>query len=192
MLEKNTFDNTQRSLQDSQHLPETETNGNFCCKAPRFRPQPVGVNTVILRIQHLNETKSFGSVNISLRFFKDSMFIIAFYLTVIINTSISTGRFSTSLKHATVTPLFKSGGKCNSSNYCPISLLPIFLKIPEKNIVFQLTTFLESKNYLIVNQYGFRSKLSTKTALTVIPDEIYDIYMDKMQIYIWIKSKYLF
>ncbi len=124
---------------------------------------------------------SFGSDKISLRFIKDSMFVIVFYLTVIINTSVSTGRFPTSWKHATVTLLFKSGDKSNTSNYRPISLLPIFSKILDKIVASQLTTFLDSKNILAVNQHGFRSKLSTETALTVITDNLYD-NMDKRQI----------
>ncbi len=123
---KYTFDKTQRSLQDSQRPPEIESDDNFNYKAPFFRSQSVDVNTVILIIKHLNETKSFGSNKISLRFFTDSMIVIAFYLTVVINTPISTVRFPTSWKHATVISLFKSGDKSNTSNYRPISLLPIF------------------------------------------------------------------
>ncbi len=111
----------------------------------------------------------------------DFMFVIAFYLTVIINTSTSTGRFPTSWKHATVIPLFKSEYKSNTSNYPPISLLPIFSKIREKIVASQLTTFLECKNSLAVNLHGFRSKLYTETALTVITDKIHD-NMDKRQI----------
>ncbi len=67
---KNTFDNTQWSLQDSQHSPDIESDGNFNCKAPFFRLQPVDVNTVILTIKHLNETISFGSDKFSLRFIR--------------------------------------------------------------------------------------------------------------------------
>ncbi len=44
----------------------------------------------------------------------------------------------------------------------------------KKIVASQLTTFLESENILVINQHGFRSKLSTQTALTMI------------------KSKYLF
>ncbi len=75
---KNTFDNTQRSLQDSQHPHEIESDSTSNYQAPLFRPHQVDVNTVILTIKHLNETKSFGSDNISFSFIKDSMFVIAF------------------------------------------------------------------------------------------------------------------
>ncbi len=44
---KNTFDKTQRSLQDSQYSPDIESDGNFNYKAPLFCPQPVDVNTII-------------------------------------------------------------------------------------------------------------------------------------------------
>ncbi len=109
-----------------------------------------------------------------MRFFNDSLFVIASYLTVIIDTSISTGQFPTAWKHATVTPLFKSGEKDNPSNYRPISILPVLSKILEKIVSSQLTTYLESNKYLSNTQHGFRPKLSTETALTVITNKIYN------------------
>ncbi len=51
---------------------------------------------------------------------------------------------------------------------------PIFSKILEKIVSTQLTTFLESNNYLAINQHGFRHKLSTETAFHVITDKIYN------------------
>ncbi len=178
---KNTYDKTQHSLQDRQQPNEDERESNIDSLTPLFRPQPVDTNTVILTIKHLNESKSFGSDNISLRFIKDSLFAIAIYLTSIINTSITTGIFPTQWKHAIVTPLFKNGDKTNTSNYRPISLLPIFSKILEKIVSTQLTTFLESNNLLSNNQHGFRPKLSTETALTSITNNIFS-NLDNKQI----------
>ncbi len=111
------------------------------------------------------------------------MYVIAFYQTVVINSSISTGRFPTSWKHATVIPLFKSGDKTIASNYRPISLLPISSKILGKIVASQLTTFLDSKNIVAVDQHGFRPKLSTETA----SESSQTKYMTT-----WIKGKCLF
>ncbi len=58
-----------------------------------FKPKPGDVETVILTVSKLEETKSVGSDGTSLRFIKDSPFVKAFYLTCIINTSILTGKF---------------------------------------------------------------------------------------------------
>lgn len=154
------------------NVNESETQVNN--PGPHFRPQPVDTNTIILTIKHLRESKSFGSDNISLRFIKDSLFVIAFYLTCIINTSITTGFFPTLWKYAIVTPLYKNGDRNDASNYRPISLLPIFSKILEKIVSTQLIEFLESNKLFSNNQHGFRPKLSTETALTVITNKIYN------------------
>ncbi len=63
----------------------------------------------------------------------DSLYMIAFYLTVIVNTSLTTGVFPEIWKHAMVIPLFKKGDQENVSNYRSISLLPVLSKILEKN-----------------------------------------------------------
>ncbi len=60
--------------------------------------------------------------------------MIAFYLTVIVNTSLTTGVFPENWKHAIVIPLFKTGDPENVSNYRPISLLPILFRILEKKL----------------------------------------------------------
>ena len=178
--------NTFASAQASLHA---NTSGNSQPDAPRpvasvinpFRPQPVDINTVILTVKHLRNTKSYGSDNISLRFIKDSLFVTAFYLTHIINTSIITGVFPSAWKTSIVTPLHKNGDTEVVSNYRPISLLPIFSKIIEKIVSNQLTSFLETNKLLSNTQHGFRPKLSTTTALTSITDKIYH-NMDNKQI----------
>ncbi len=55
-----------------------------------FRPEPVAVETVILTIKSLNETRSVGCDGISLNFIRDSLYMIVFYLTVIVSTSLTT------------------------------------------------------------------------------------------------------
>ncbi len=60
-----------------------------------------------------------------------------FYLTVIANTSLTTGVLSEIWKHALVIPLFKKGDHENVSNYSAITLLPILFKIMEK--IFPVT-----------------------------------------------------
>ncbi len=59
--------------------------------------------------------------------------MIAFYLTVIVNTSLTTGVFAEIWKNAMIFPLFKKGDQESVSNYRPISLLPILSKILENN-----------------------------------------------------------
>ncbi len=104
---------------------------------------------------------------------KDALCVIIFYLTCIINTSM-TGIFPRKWKHTLVVPLFKTGNINNVSNYRPISLRPTLSKILEKIVANQMLHFLEMKNLLLRCQHGFRSRLSTETALTAITDTIYN------------------
>lgn len=145
----------------------TETN-NF------FRPKPVDVETVILTISKLRKTKSVGNDGISLNFIKDSLFVTAFYITCIFNTSIVTGKFPTSWKHAIVVPIHKGGDSNINSNYRPISLLPVISKVLEKIVARQLSDHLEGNALLSNTQHGFRPKLSTETALSVISNNVYN------------------
>ncbi len=83
----------------------------------RFRPKPVGTDTVLLTINSLNETRSVGSDSISLKFIKDGLYVIAFYLACIINTSLVTGTFPQAWKHSSVFPLFKNRDPDKVNNY---------------------------------------------------------------------------
>ena len=99
-----------------------------------FRPQPVDVNSIVLTIKDINDSKSVGTDNIPLKFIMDALYGIAFYLTIIINTSIVTGVFPTAWKHTIVVPIFKAGDVDNVGNFRSISLPPILSKFLEKNI----------------------------------------------------------
>ncbi len=84
-----------------------------------------------------------------------------------------TGTFPKSWKHAIFIPRHKGGDPLDKSNYRPISLLPIFSKVLEKIVSTQLVKHLESNKLLSESQHGFRPRLSTTTALTVVTDKIY-------------------
>ena len=146
------------------------------CDLNSFRPTPVDCENVILTIKDLSSTNSCGSDGIGYRFILDGLFILAFYITVIINrsTSIVTKCYPSQWKHPIVIPTFKSGNIEDITNFRPISLLPILSKILEKIVANQLSTYLERNNLLSVSQHGFRPKLSTETALMKISDKIYE------------------
>ncbi len=110
-----------------------------------FRPKPVDTNTIISTLKSLNETCAVGSDGISFKFIKDSLYFTAFYLTIIINTSIVTGVFPQVWKHALVISLLKKGDPNNVSNYRPISLLSIAYMILEKVISNQLLNFFRNE-----------------------------------------------
>jgi hypothetical protein len=51
----------------------------------------------------------------------------------VFNQSFETGIFQDKLKHAKVTPIYENDDKLAINNYRPISVLPFFSKIIEKN-----------------------------------------------------------
>ncbi len=173
---KNTYTKTQEIIHCenvSYTICGNVTSGIFG-EGSTLRPQPVDTDTVVFTIKDLNDTSSVGSDGIPLKIIKDALCIIAFYITCIINTSIVTGVFPTAWKHDLVTPLFKSGDISDLSNFWPVSLLTIVSKVLEKMVANQLIKFLELNQLLSNAQHGFRPKLSTETALTIITDKIYD------------------
>ena len=138
-------------------------------------------DTVILVISSLKESNAYGSDGIPLLFIKDALYMILFYITIIVNTSIVTHVYPEPWKNPHVVPLFKSGDKDEISNYRPISLLPVLSKILEKIVANQLTEYLETNNLISNSQHGFRPRLSTQTALLKVTDKIFD-NIDKKKI----------
>jgi len=94
-------------------------------------------------------------------------------LIYIFNKILSTGVFPDRIKFSEVRPLFKKGDKTEFSNYRPISLLTSFSKIIEKIIFKRLYNYLNDNNILVDHQYGFRKKLSTKTAICTLINNVF-------------------
>ena len=172
---KKTYEKTQVELTRNNIIPQNEIkNISNQGELMNFKPTPVDCETVILIIKNLKESNACGSDGISLRFIRDSLFIIAFYVTVIVNTSIVTNSYPDLWKHPYAVPVYKSGDVDEVANYRPISLLSVLSKILEKIVASQLTEYLELNNLLSESQHGFRPKLSTETALLKISDKIYN------------------
>lgn len=124
-------------------------------------------------IKNLSNRKAPGYDDISPIIIKIALDNIIDVLVYLINFSMSSGVFPDELKTAIVKPLFKKNDKHDPGNYRPIALLSIFSKILEKVIKTRLVNFLEKKYYFSKNQFGFRQKLSTNTALLHFMGEAY-------------------
>ncbi len=90
-VDKTTYEEIQ-ALLGHEHIMVSVPKAVFVNKTT-FHPQPVDTSTVVLTIKQLQQTQSFGSDGISLKFIKASLYAIVFYLTIIMNTSIVTGTF---------------------------------------------------------------------------------------------------
>jgi len=69
-------------------------------------------------------------------------------------------------------PLFKKGDITEFSNYRTSSLLTSFSIIIEKIIFKRLYIYVNYNNILVGDQYGFREKLSTETAIYTLLNSV--------------------
>ena len=112
-------------------------------------------------LRSTNVRKAAGIDDLSGRFLKDGSWFLSKPISELCNLSIELGGFSDSCKIAKLKPLFKKGSKTSSSNYRPISLLPLISKIIEKLIHGQASSF-----YLTMNFYTTISEDFVKTRQT--------------------------
>ena len=140
--------------------------------ANNFKLSQVCESFVANELKKLKSNKSTGLHNIPARLLKDGADALATPLAIIMNRSINEGSIPASWKHAIVTPVFKSGSKSDTSNYRPISVLPVFAKILEKAVHKMIYNFLLQHKLLSSYQSGFRPLHSTATSLIDITNTI--------------------
>ena len=93
-------------------------------------------------------------------------------LTYVFNKILSLGIFPDRMKLSIIRPLYKKLNTKELENYRPISLLTVFSKILEKIIYKRLYSYLEKYKILSDDQFGFREKLSTRSAANVLINSI--------------------
>ena len=112
--------------------------------------------------------KSSGLDRISNKLLKAAGNTIIDSLVNIFNVSLSTGIFPDKMKHAKVTPIYKSGEKIDCSNYRPISVISAVAKMFEQIVYNQLNYFLNENTIISTHQSGFRTRHSTETTLMIL------------------------
>ena len=118
----------------------------------------------------LNDSNS--SPDFPTKIIKRCSSLISIHLSNIFNRCIRIGYFPCSFKIAKVTPIFKSKNPLLSSNYRPISLLPVLAKIFEKHIYSNLTKYVEINNILCHQQSGFRKNFNVNIAITKLLENV--------------------
>ena len=102
----------------------------------------------------------------------------------VFKVSIQWGIFLDYLKIAEVSLIFKSGDKDNVSNYRPISILSIFLKVLERIMYGRVYNHLDSKGLLYEKQFSLKRNNSTEHAILQLTRDITNI-LKKGRIYAW-------
>ena len=126
----------------------------------------------IARIIHtLDASKATGPDGIPVIVLKMCSPELSPVLAKLFNLCLVDSVFPSSWKVASVVPVFKGAGeRSDSTNYRPISLLPVISKIFECFVNRQLLGYLEDNDLLTDCQYGFRHSRSTGDLLSVITD----------------------
>jgi len=90
------------------------------------------------------------------------------------------GEFPDSWKIAHMTPIPKVHSPSSSSEYRPISLLPVLSKLFEKLLYHRVYSYLTEHNLIDKRRYVFRENHSTELAITIIYDELLRNFDNKL------------
>ena len=140
---------------------------------------PTSTYEVIKIIHSLKSKNSHGYEEIMSRILKINAPHIISPLMNIFNNVLRSGIFPDRMKYSIIKPLHKKGTTDKLENYRPISLLTCLSKILEKIIYKRLYVFLENHKILSEDQYGFREKLSTYSAINPLINSILKAFEEK-------------
>ena len=96
----------------------------------------------------------------------------AYVQLYITNFSFQTGVFPRELKIVNVVPIFKAGDEIVFANYRPVSVLPVFSKVPERLMYNRLIEYINENKLLYKYQFGFPKGKSTDMAALTLVDKI--------------------
>ena len=124
-----------------------------------FSFQPANYEEVLTELKNLDMSKATQLEGILIKIVKENINIFAKFLV----KDIRKGEFPDQLKTADIIPAFKKGGKHDTSNYRPLSILPILSKVYEKCLYKQMENYME--NILSNSQCDFRKGFKAQQCL---------------------------
>ena len=122
--------------------------------APNVRFRLIMIQDVREAISKLTTSKSFGTDTISSYFLKLALPFLANSIAMLFNISLEMSIFPVLWKISRVAPIYK-GDKSEKSNYRPISVLPVILRLFERLVYDQLYQHLNSNNLLVKKAIWF-------------------------------------
>ena len=117
---------------------------NLCVSENTFDLPYASTSDINKIIKSLNVNKAKGRDGISAEFVNISANAIDCHQANIINNDIFSNKYSKHAKTATVRPIFKKDDRTNIENYRPVVLFNTFLKIYERFLHENLTSYLET------------------------------------------------
>ena len=154
------FNNTIPPLTDSDHATYQHT-----CSSDYPEHLLCSEDEVLNLLLSLDITKANGPDGISANMLKNTAHSTVKGVTIIFNLSLKNGELPTEWKVSAVNPIPKGTAKTKVANYRPISLLSILSKLLEKHVHKLLLEHMENASPLAPQQWGFRSRRSTVSAL---------------------------
>ena len=134
---------------------------------------PLSVNDT-LRPVHQAPMKQCSLDPVPTWLLKDSIELLAPFITNVINISLSNGCVSPLLKNAYITPLVKKSGLDvnEACNYRPVSNLSVLSKILERAVSQQLQRYLSRAGLFPSNQSAYRKYHSTESLLLRVTSDL--------------------
>ena len=130
-------------------------------------------NLITKVIRNVNVNKVYGHEDISITMIKMCDESLVRPLSIAFRNSLNFCIYPSTWKKANVIPIHKKDDKQCVNNYRPVSLLPVFGKIFEKQIFNETYSFLDREKLLNTNQPGFRPSDSFVNQLLIIIHEIF-------------------
>ena len=125
----------------------------------------IQVKEVEKKLKSLNTNKSSGPDEIHPKLISELAEILSKPLTILLNSSIRSGKIPKEWKTAIISAVFKKGSRSMASNYRPISLTCVLCRIMESFLKDAIMDHLTSNHLLSPRKHGFINGRSTVTQL---------------------------
>ena len=123
-------------------------------------------------INEMSSSSASGPDGLPAILFKECRDELSIPLQILFAKSFSENHIAQGLKSAAIVPVYKGGGASIPSNYRPISLTSIMMKILERVIRKQIIAFMTKRCVFNPSQHGFREGRSCLSALLTVYDNI--------------------
>ena len=118
-----------------------------------------------LTLNELSNNSAAGPDNFPAIFLKSCAKELSFPLYLFYRNTLDCGVIPDDLKRARITPIHKGGPRSEPKNYRPVALTSHIIKVLERIIVRQITSFLEKNDKMNPHQHGFRAGRSCLSQL---------------------------